>query len=280
MASEIEELRLAIVDLTNVLKSANGKPLPTAPQASQPTLSRPSGQNDPFKQLSFSMKGFSTSLISVGTILRGLHGTREGTQLDYAMNRVFFEIADMLRDPIRLITRELLGLANVIGAVNRSEGGPANALGSTIRGIDKVKNEGDWTSIRGLNKKAEGASEAIEGAISPIDRFDIVSSARKKFVGTGKAIGDWADKKLGLVGPPAPEQEETKKKQSEHLPPQYSASFGRPEDLWSKMQALVTQNPEMQRELSLLESIYNVLVSINNMVPGTDKLQKITLPNG
>ena len=37
------------------------------------------------------MGKFAAGLIGIGTVLRGLSGTREGYQLDYASNHLFYE---------------------------------------------------------------------------------------------------------------------------------------------------------------------------------------------
>lgn len=54
----------------------------------------------------------------VGAATKGLDGTKEGYLLGYSIQHVFFEIADMLRTPIRLITREIEGFARVLHVVN------------------------------------------------------------------------------------------------------------------------------------------------------------------
>ena len=81
------------------------------------------------------------ALFGAGAVLKGLSGTREGYHLDYAINHIFFEMADALRGPIRFITNELEGLARVIRAVSRSgEGAETNIVGtltSPRRAADK-----------------------------------------------------------------------------------------------------------------------------------------------
>ena len=82
-----------------------------------------------FMSLATGMGKFAAGLVTVGTVLKGLSGTREGYLLDYSFQHLFFEIADMLRGPIRFITNEIEGLARVFHAFSahagKSPGGDA-----------------------------------------------------------------------------------------------------------------------------------------------------------
>ena len=72
------------------------------------------------------MKAFGMSMVNKGVVLKGLHDTIEGFQLNYASNHFAYELADLLRGPIRFIINELEGLARVMHAVSHSQlGKPA-----------------------------------------------------------------------------------------------------------------------------------------------------------
>src|SRR5580700_10600488 len=74
----------------------------------------------------------------VAAATRGLDGTKEGYLLGYSIQHVFFEIADMLRTPIRIITNEIEGFARVLRAINQSSGG----VGGVYQGVKRSVNAG------------------------------------------------------------------------------------------------------------------------------------------
>lgn len=92
-------------------------------QAPAPPSQAPAKTGNLFGAMNSKMIEFIGSLGVVGAVLRGLSGTREGFFLNYSMNHIFFEIADMLRGPVRFITNELEGFAQVLHALNRSNDG-------------------------------------------------------------------------------------------------------------------------------------------------------------
>ena len=197
---------------------------PTKPPVAQPAPSQPfppRQASQGFEALAGKMKSFGLSLVSVGSVLKGLQGTREGYQLNYSLNHLFFEIADLLRDPIRIITRELEGFANVIHAVNAS-GDKANGI---------------------------GPMNVLAPEIKVFKQLWNISQGKKD------------------IDAPTP-----------HNQPILHTSFGDVQGLQNRLQALSTENPAQARGLSLIESIYNVLVSINNSLPGSDKLTPIAVP--
>ena len=114
-------------------------PVPPA-QPQQPTpATKPVGDLDKSaKGASFSLGKLTAGFLTVGTILKGLQGTKEGYLLNYSFQHLAFELADMFRGPIRFITRELEGLARVIRFAESGGGGrsaPIGPVGSTIGGF-------------------------------------------------------------------------------------------------------------------------------------------------
>ncbi len=124
MPATVDDLHKTLQDILAATRGSGGSSAPTNPLP-KATHDTASGFGELSKKMLQAAAGFAT----IGTVLRGLEGTREGYLLNYSMQKIFFEIADMLRDPIRIITRELSGLGNVLHAMNSA---PSNS------GLNKV----------------------------------------------------------------------------------------------------------------------------------------------
>jgi hypothetical protein len=195
-------------------------------------------QHDSFAKLnsiftSLNSKVFSTvgAFASVAAVVRGLQGTIEGNRLDYSIQHIFFEIADALRGPVRFLTGELEGLANVVKFANQ-----------------EIEQRGH------IN---ENFDALVQGGIGGMIGHMM-----------GVALRDAKNAALGqqqIAG-------------SEHLKPLLKTSFGDVAGLQQRIQQLSTENPAQQRGLSLVETIYNVLVKIYNKLPGGGQLTEIPNP--
>jgi hypothetical protein len=213
----------------------------------------------------------------VGTVLRGLSGTREGHQLDYATNHLFYEIADMLRGPIRFITNELEGLARVMHVINAadthenigvtaatayaaSKFGVTGAFGSGAGfGFAGTRQYGGYNYFTGRRNDDKEQEQQQGWSVFPVTRkyggYNYFTGKYNDDVPTGKRGEDpkidWNKKAAA-----------DKKVAADHIQPILSTSFGNVADLQNKMQALSTENPAQERGLSLIETIAKAVIKM------------------
>lgn len=304
------------------VKGDGGSALPPSINASS------GGESEESKAAKKTASGFgllNTKMLAfaavVGVAIKGLQGTKEGYLLDYSVQHVFFEIADMLRGPIRFITREIEGFARVLHTINQSSGGNG-PLGIVDAATNKAINLEQSTKANQQNLFTQQAGNADIGARNHNERlYDLgirqmqsesdrlgrdIEKQRGKwqvdvdFNGVGwhkdpnvalKAQYDSAieqTKRLHEDMKSQPAQNTSKQgpariadangqqvKGEPHLQPQLTVSFGAVEGLQSQLQKLATENPAQEKGLSLVEQIYNVLVSINNSMPAAKHIEPI-----
>ena len=103
---------------------------------------------------------------AIGAAIKGLQGTKEGYLLDYSINHVFFEIADMLRAPIRAITREIEGFAHVMHAVGSTNGGKGifSSFYDTRDALKNIVDTGEQNKANQQSQFTDQASLAEVGA--------------------------------------------------------------------------------------------------------------------
>ena len=179
--------------------------------------------------------GMVAGLASVSTVLKGLSGTVEGYNLDRSFGMLAYAIADLVRGPIRFLTTELYGLGRIVNKANESLGPEKLGIG----GIELTG--GGLLGLLGFGKKA-----AEEDREPP----------------AGHILEDSHGLRTQLP------TEREKREKDEHIKPIYTTSFGSLTSLWEMLQSKVTENPVQQQQLSILERIYNWLVS---HTPGSTK---------
>jgi hypothetical protein len=305
MASEIENLRLAIIDLTVNLKSGGkGTATPAMATPAMATPAQAASASDMhvkattkatsgFSGLAAVMGKFALGLASVGTVLKGLSGTREGYHLDYAMNHIFFEIADMMRGPIRFITNELEGLARVLHYTNKASGNSGATAGGTVAGSVGWAGAG-WAAGGPVIGAISGFGHYIvEGLTGDINRDKVNADALKDTarlsdktrqrhpdiaalsdaetdrrmhpdaVQTPKAVLERQAREGKLKGynHKAPELPGGGRG-NDHIQPILTTSFGDVAGLQAKLQALSTENPAQERGLSLIETIAKAVLKM------------------
>lgn len=164
------------------------------------------GVGQQHKRSIFSMDKFNgmvnkaaASLTLLATL--GLAETVEGNKLTWAFRNLTYQLADLLRGPIRFLTRELNGLAYVIRHVNNSSmgnavgwglggligyaalarlglrvPGPLMAAGATAVGVDALNHAGFSYDIEKKTQKFLGLGDADENQI----RWQLEQDYRKE----------------------------------------------------------------------------------------------------
>ena len=244
-----------------------------------------------FSLLSNKMLTFGAA---VAAVTRGLQGTREGYLLGYSTQHVFFEIADMLRGPIRWITNEIEGFARVVHTINTS-----NAMVNPTRGglgggsLETAKNR--LTGNKSDNWVRNKAGELVPPGKENTNYRDQTWAQWFRFEGPAdfsdkkrskhrweEVFGAAADRDRAAGNPLPPPMQKIggteKKPIDDHLQPLFHAEFGAIEELQNKMQALSVENPAQEHGLSLIEQIYNLLAKIYNKLPGEGHLEEIPEP--
>ncbi len=272
MADQIDQLRQTIQDLINVL-GKGGKPTPATKEEDDARKKSAAA----FAQFGNSVKGMLAGFVGIGAALKGLQGTREGYQLNYSTQHIFFEIANALRAPIRWLTNELEGLARVMHVVNTAGPGGGGIVGNTWK---------HYIDPYGLRKQIEadanrnfaGAPQAVRdrhpelSALSDAKMYRnlhpnvayIPDAVLERQAREGKLSGyrQAAPRPRGAIAG------------DQQLQPMMHSEFGDVAGLQQKMQALSTDNPAQKRGLSLVETIAKAVVKMaydettaNNMFP-------------
>ena len=255
MSDEIDKLTKALEDLTAHLKSGGGSGL----GGGSPTPSKPKQEESGFKAMASSMGQFAVGLLSVGTVLKGLSGTREGYQLDYAANHLFYEIADMMRGPVRFITNELEGLARVMHHVNAAS--PSGAESPYANPWGPNSKRWEESHFQSVLFPGMGDGKRMHRALGPDDP----DPDDPRFARLPKKV---ADRHRGM-------------NIDDHLQPILHTSFGDVAGLQQRMQALSTENPAQEKGLSLIETIAKAVIKMaynqetaDNMFPENPAIKK------
>ena len=219
-----------------------------------------------FNILNSSMLKFGAGLAAV---LRGLQGTREGYLLNYSTQHVFYEIADALRGPIRLIINEIEGFANVLHMLNIGSAiNPQKELGGVLGTVGSLAQGKYGAAAQKIGVMAFSGNPIMEAiAHHGIGEPSGLTRHVKDMIAAGK-----------LKSPEESAKARARAQDQAHLQPMLQVSFGNVADLQNKMQQLVTENPAQERGLSFVENIYNVLVKILNAIPWADKMSEIPDP--
>ncbi len=186
------------------------------------------------------LSGFNKiiGLATGGIIASGLQNTVEGNQLQRSLGMIAYELADLVRGPIRLLIQELYGFANVVHHLNDEVNvgpkyGREHSLVHNLLGSNPDYNRGTT-----LGKFWNWATGNKDQNLIP-----------------GYMTGD--------EKPSKPKYDPLQ--DSSHLKPMYQTTFAGLTSLWESLQAKVTENPMLdgqRRGLSILEKIYNAIVRI------------------
>src|SRR5579862_1606530 len=123
-----------------------------------------------FNKLNQRIVGTVAGFATLGTIFRGLQNTREGYQLGYAIQHVFFEIANALRGPIRAMIQEFEGFAKVIRAVGDA---------APVRNYERSRRELFDLMDEAYRKGDKEQQRRIYGEIQDLDKWEVANKNKK-----------------------------------------------------------------------------------------------------
>jgi hypothetical protein len=259
VADQIDQLRQTIQELITVL-GKGGKPSPATKEEDDARKKSAAA----FSQFGNAIKGMLTGFVGIGAALKGLQGTREGYQLSFSTQHLFYEIANALRAPIRFITNELEGLARVMHRVNTAGPGGAGVVGNAWK---------HYTDPYGLRKQIEadanknfaGTSQAVRDRHPELSSLSDAKMYRNLHPGIAyipDAVlerqareGKLKDYRKAAPRPPGASGDQP-------LQPMFHSEFGDVAGLQQKMQALSTENPAQKRGLSLIETIAKAVIKM------------------
>lgn len=256
-------------------------------------------------------------LAGVG-VLAGLRDTVEGNTLQYELSRLSYELADLVRGPLRWFIEEMHGAANVMHAFNAGSSGTIRnpvtaALTGSVLGLTGAAIAGTASgavsfgsgithqlrTIINPNKEAvrdqmQDNSERIladqywkqDGNADQMAQNNLsngwfqhsISDERRKQI-ADLVVMEKERNKNGQV----PMRDYSKdKKPDDHITPIMHASFEAFDQLQNKMQALISDNPIdiQKRELTMIELIYNLFVEVAHRLMVGQDYKTIEIPKG